>query len=135
MVSYGRQRPEVAPSTPLQHAYVALSKRLRWQRAFWAFRPDRACGWREGEKDDWSDDMTGWPGEMRKAGGIAGVQPRPRLRELDTERRRAWRLGVGERCAVVLCSCTAYLVSFGAALLLAYFAAHLVALWMFGSAS
>jgi hypothetical protein len=26
-------------------------------------------------------------------------------------------------------------VSFGAALLLAYFAAHLVALWMFGSAS
>jgi hypothetical protein len=67
------------------------------------------------------------------ADGVAGVRHRARPRELDTERDRAWRLGFGERCAVVLCTSTAYVLSVGAVLMLANFAAHLVALWTLGT--
>ncbi len=64
-------------------------------------------------------------------GGAGEVRRRARPRERDIERRRAWLFDV-KRCAAVLCSSAAYLVSAGAVMVLAYFAARLVALWIIG---
>jgi hypothetical protein len=59
-------------------------------------------------------------------GRVAKARPRARPR-----RRRAWLFDV-ERRAAVLCSSAAYLLGAGAVMVLAYFAAHLVASWTFG---
>jgi hypothetical protein len=67
----------------------------------------------------------GWPGRA------AAVARRARSRERDIERRHARPFDVKRRSAV-LCSSALYLVSVGTVMILANFAARLVALWTIG---